>query len=392
MKLAVKRIHHRIINTPHALRSIGKLIPYCFMFLSFFFFSITADSDPLILKNADENQNRITAGKLISILKGNVHFQYQDASIKSQFARWLRSDGVARFLDGVQVDREGQRLTTNSLEFIRKEKKIYVNGDIDFEDTKQGIRIVAERGIYDLSTKNLILDREPHLFRYDTTANDTLEILARYMAYDDSLKMATARDSVIILKGPLTAFAQKAYYHTDDGIARLRVDPEIYYDKDHLIGDSINLTFIEQRLRGMTVMGNADGLHNEIASNKKDTVITTVQGDSLYMKISTEAKIETTWVYNKVKSNYFRSDTPEKKNNATGKNMILAFNDAGKVHRLHINGNAESIYYVDDESDGSTSFNKASGDKILVEFEEGKAVYLRLTGAVRGKYFSMVSR
>jgi hypothetical protein len=70
--------------------------------------------------------------------------------------------------------------------------------------------------------------------------------------------------------------------------------------------------------------------------------------------------------------------------------MVLAFSDEGQAENLMISGNASSTYFIEDKGGGGR--NKASGDKIWVKFDNGKAAYLRMTGSVRGIYFAQSNR
>jgi hypothetical protein len=209
-------------------------------------------------------------------------------------------------------------------------------------------------------------------------------VIGKKMTHNDSTKTATAIDSVEILKGKLTSYCQTAYYHLETDIAQLRVAPRLYYDVHELTGDSVDLWFLDERLRGVTVMGRAKGVHRDEGRN--DTIITVVEGDSLYMAICADGSLDTIWAYGNTHSSYYLTSDPGSPNEATGKTMILSFTDEGQAKNLEISGNATSTYYVEDR--GGKGKNEASGDRIHVTFDGGKATYLRMTGGVRGIYFA----
>jgi hypothetical protein len=352
-----------------------------------------ADSDStepatLVLANADYNENFMANGKLVTVLKGNVHFIYDDAHIYSKTTTWYRSDGIARFEDSVRIVQPDQTLKCRRLDFMREKKQVILTGDIDLWNTKDQVRLRAQKGVYHMDTKAIELDREPYMMRFDTTAHDTLEIKSARMLYNDSLKIATAIDSVTILKGELNATCRRAYYYVDDDVALLRIKPHLLYDIHTLDGDSMNLFFRDERLRGITVTGNAKAVHNDFTS--ADSVITLIDGDSLHLQISAEGRIDTTWVYRNVKSRYFSRSAPDQTNEAGGKMMQLTFNAEGSAKKLVVKGNAQSTYYIDGES--GTGRNEASGDQIDLFFSEGRATYITLIGAVRGIYFAQQRR
>jgi hypothetical protein len=343
---------------------------------------------PLILAHADYNENSMYNGKLVSVLKGNVHFAYDDAEIFSREATWYRGDGVAKFIDSVRIERPTQTLRCNRLDFNRDGKTVVVTGDVDFFDKKENVRMLSQRGIYHLDTKAVELDRDPVLMRFDSTAHDTLRIVGKRMFYDDSLKVARVVDDVRILKGKLNSNCQVAYYYPERDIARLRNKPHILYDRHTLDGDSVDLHFKDDLLRGISVVGKAKGIHNDYSAD--DSVITNIEGDSLFMALTPEGHLDTTWVYRNVKSRYFSKKNPDQVNEARGKVMTLLFTQAGAADKLIMQGNAESTYYVDDESGAGR--NEASGDRIDLYFRGGRATYILLTGAVRGIYFAQRTR
>ncbi|MBD3316498.1 MAG: hypothetical protein GF344_11985 [Chitinivibrionales bacterium] len=366
------------------LRSWGRYA--VILTMTAFVVSLSGKSSTLILRRADFSENRMVRGGMVSELKGNVHFVYDDTEIKADFTRWRRHRGTAYFSGDVKVVRPHQTLTCRSMTYNRNGKKVVVTGDVDFMDTERNMRITGQRGTYYLEREDIVIDLNPRLERYDTTAGDTLVIVSKRMSYNDSLRMATATDDVVMTKGVMQATCSLAYFHPEDYRARLRSDPRIYYDEHRLTGDSIDLFFVDELLRGIAAMRNAEGIYHE--NGEEDTIVTTIAGDSLYMGITESGKLDTIWVHRDAQSVYYAKRTPTKKNIAKGKRMVLSFNEEGEARRLRIEGNAESIYYVDDESGGEAGRNTASGDIIHVTFRDGRAVYLRLSGGVRGLYTS----
>lgn len=343
---------------------------------------------PLVLRHADYNQNMMNNGKLISILEGNVDFQFGDTKIKSSYAKWYRSDGVAQFRDGVVVEMPRQTLSCDRVYFYRDRKQVRASGNVDYFDKEHNTRVLAPEAIYHLETEFLELQRKPRLSRYDTTGADTLNIVSKSMHYNDSTGIATARGDVVITRGVLRAYSEVAFYHTETEMAQLRQDPEIFYDIHHVVGDSVDLFFTAKQLEGVSVDGNAHVIHRDPPQDlQSDTVITDIVGDSLYMAISDAGHIDTTWVHGNTLSKYYRVDERERTNEARGRMMVLAFTEEGKADHLTISGNAESIYYIDEDG-RDAGRNVADGQQIEVTFRRGKAVFLTMIGDVRGKYFA----
>lgn len=341
------------------------------------------ESSTLVLRNADYNRNTFTGGRLISVLQGNVEFHYDNIIIRADEATWYRGRGKVHFKNNIHVTMDQQNLTCQKMDYDRSKKKLIIRKNVDFFDSERQIRIVAQKAVYSLDTKRIVLTHDPQFFRYDTTVAETLIISGEKLIYDDSIDIATAEKDVSILKGLLRSNCQTASYFIETGKAKLRKDPWIYYDIHDVTGDSVDLYFVEEALRGVSVMRNAKGYHRDVTP--KDTILTQVTGDSLYMEISDSGVIKKIWTYEDATTLYYSSNTPELVNEANGKVIVLNFTK-GTTGTLTISGNAESIYYLEDEKESGR--NEASGDSIRIHFVDGKAEYIKIHGGVRGTYFA----
>lgn len=347
---------------------------------------LEARTPTLVLKHADSNRNTMSNGKLRSVLKGNVKFEYDEITVNADDALWYRSDGIARFFGNILVETDSASLKCDKMDYRRDRKHLIAGGGVDFFDETKQVRITGGRGVYLIDTRHLTLDKEPKLYRYDIGASDTLIVLGKQIVYDDSLGCATVSRDVEIYKGLLEAECQLLKYFIDDDRAELRTDPRIYYDMHDLVGDSVDLFFLEESLTGVAVMRNGVGVHRD--TRVEDTVITVVNGDSLFISISDSGWIDTLWSYGKALTYYFAASKPDLKNEARGRAMTLDFASSGNARALSIVGNAECSYYLEEED----ARNEASGDQISVRFHRGKAAFLKLTGDARGTYFGCTAQ
>jgi lipopolysaccharide export system protein LptA len=344
-------------------------------------------SPDLILKTANSNVNTMSKdGEVVSVLNGNVVFLYDDATIKSQYAKWWRSKGMVSFSDRVSVVRTTQTLTSDKMDYDKAKKQLIAGGRVKFYDAKERVRLNGDHGTYDMDTKFLVMEGKPHFIFYDTTAHDTLDITGKKMTYSDSLKKATVNDNVTIKKGKLFSHSDVAIYYPDSGRAQLRSVPRIAFETDSLSGDSVDMLFTKKVLQKVRVNGNSHGMYHDFGTTKgvPDTTLTHVLGDSLSMFLSDSGKIDSLWAQGNVKSKYFPLAKPFQTNEAFGKYMVVAFNKKNQVERVKVWGNARSIYNVE-EKDGR-GVNDASGDSILVGFANGRATHVKLSGSVRGFY------
>jgi len=113
---------HSIIN-PHSsmrrfphqkVKGMNKVLIIIFSLLA----GVYPKSTDLILKSANSDVNTMSKdGEMISTLTGNVVFLYDDAVIKSEYARWMKSRGVVSFSDRVSVTRPNQKITSDRMDY-----------------------------------------------------------------------------------------------------------------------------------------------------------------------------------------------------------------------------------------------------------------------------------
>jgi lipopolysaccharide export system protein LptA len=366
-----------------------------------------AKSPDLILKSADSNINTMSKdGEVISVLNGNVVFLYDDATIKSQYAKWLKSRGMVTFSNRVSVVRTTQTLTSDKMDYDKNKKQLIADGHVRFYDAKDRVLLNGDHGTYNMDTRFLVVEGRPHFVFYDTTAHDTLDITGKKMTYNDSLKKATVLDDVTIKKGKLFSHSNSAVYYPDSGRALLRAIPRIAFETDSLSGDSVDLVFTKKVLQKVKVNGNSHAMYHDFGAPKdasggepkgaskgatqgaskvaSDTTLTHLFGDSLCMFLSDSGKMDSLWAVGNVKSKYFPLSKPYQTNEAYGKYMVVYFKTKSQVERVKVWGNARSIYNVEEKE--GRGINEASGDSIMVGFANGKATHVTLSGSVRGFY------
>lgn len=374
-------------------RNIGLFVViFIFLFQPFSYAETTQKKTEkradLILKSANSNENTFTNGKLISVLKGNVVFLYEDITVSADEAVWWRDDGIINFRDNVKIVQKSQILTCDRINFIKKENRIDAIGKFKYKDTIEQVELTGDMGTYWTNTKYFKLTGSPKLIRLEKTASETLTITSKTMSYIDSLKTAYAEEGVLISKGKLLAHCQKAMFNTEKNIAYLRIKPDAIYDIQTIVGDSIDLYFSKEALKSAFVLGNANAFYIDTSAKSGDTAFTKIWGDTIYMSVSDSGSLDTIKIIGKALSTYYLASKPNAVNRAEGKIITMLFNNKSNLDRIKIWGNAKSLYYVEDVS--NSGVNEASGDSIIVYFSKGKASSLIFAGSVRGRFYPEV--
>jgi hypothetical protein len=342
----------------------------------------------LILKSANSNENTYSNGEFISELHGNVVFLYDSIRIQSDEATWRRKEGIVMFRQNIKVTQGLKLLTCDHLNFAKKNSTLTAFGRFNYFDTADQTRLKGDQAEYHTDTKIFTITGNPVLFHFDTTARDTLTIKSLSMCYEDSLKRATAMDSVKITKGQLSSVCRLARFFTKTNYVLLRGAPRVRYGVQRLIGDSINLDFAGGKLRHAVIVGNSHGIYADTSGEKKhDTSYTHIWGDSLDMAMSDSGKPQVLWAIGKASSKSFERGDSASANKASGKIMMIAFTKDGNVRNLEIWGNARSTYFVNDST--GRGCNEVSGDSVLVSFANSRVQFVTLAGSTRGVYFPL---
>ena len=172
---------------------------------------------------------------------------------------------------------------------------------------------------------------------------DTLQVRGLMLeAYRDSTHRLIARDSVELVRGDLAATARYACFYTAGDSILLRSAPVIWYRDTQVAGDSVNVYLRRRKLERLHVMGNA---------------LAVSRSDSLHR---------------------------ERYDQIAGDRLRMLFGAQG-LDRTDVEGRAVSLYHLYDDT-LANGLNRASGDRIVMLFAEGKAETITVYGGVEGQY------
>ena len=223
----------------------------------------------LILKSANINENTNENGEFISELRGNVVFTYDSMRIRSDEATWRRKAGTIEFRRNIRVTRGQKLLTCDRMDFAKGKSTLTAFGHFNYFDTADKTRLTGNQGEYNTTLKIFTITGNPLLTHIDTSAHDTLVIRSLTMRFEDSVKRATATDSVRITKGDLTSVCRAARFYTKTDYVQLRGIPRVRYGVQRLNGDSINLDCTGGKLRHAVIVGNSHGVYAEYRLGEK---------------------------------------------------------------------------------------------------------------------------
>lgn len=257
---------------------------------------------------------------------------FDDSTKLSEF----RGNAVYRGKDTA----EGFDMIANNIKTDRK-KDILLATEKPILLIKQGkdsIFITADT-LYSARLADLMKTRRVPVIRDSTNALDSTKRQA-----DSTTKYFEAYYNVKIFSDSLQARGDSLFYSLQDSVFRLFTNPVVWAQENQITGDTIYLYLKNKKPERLQVFENA-------------------------MAIS---RVDSTQYYNQVKGN-----------------TINAFFVDGKINFLRAKGNAENVYYGQDELKKFIGVNKSSADLIDILFDDGKAKQVTFQRNLDGTMYPM---
>lgn len=316
-------------------------------------------------------------GKLVDSINTLVSRKgYYDAT--SNFASFKRD---------VKVTNPDYTMTSDSLRYNARTKVIYFVTETDVVD-KDTNTFTYQSGIYNTLTRTFNSSKGK-----GRTQNYTVE--GDKFFFDDLKKISKVRGNVVMksLVENMTIYSQASDTYNNNlakvydraYIAKVTDEGDtLFITADTLVSiDDVNpkkkrlLAYHNVKIFKRDLQGKADSLEYRSADSTlyfyKNPVLwtdgnqMTADSISMLMEKNTISKI-----FMDVNSFVISQDTTKNFNQIKGRNMIADFR-SGKLNKVFVNGNGESIYFALDEKTGLlTGMNHVLCSNIIIRFKEGK--------------------
>lgn len=287
-----------------------------------------------------EGEKEATAIKIVynevnetTHLIGDAYYKDGDKVVVSDAIMYDGISGGVTTNGKTKIDDGDTKLIAEGLKSIDSLDLVHAFGNVVWEDTVQHLKIYCD-DMYYRDTDNYVKafgkDKRPRL--ESVMADDTLFLVADTLVsttYIDSLgskDMFDAYQNVKIFKNDLQAVCDSLSYNVSDSLFILFDDPILWSDTTQMTGDTIRLMLKNQQIDSLTISNNG--------------FIINANSDE---------------VYNQMK----------------GRTVLASFEE-GRLNNMTLEGNSESIYFLQDESDAYIGMQKSLCNKILVLFAEEK--------------------
>ncbi len=242
----------------------------------------------------------------------------------------LRSE-EARFVQQARIKQAGQHLSADTIDYDRRQQILVARSRMTWADSAKQQLIKGHRcqyyqqhGIFWVSDQAIfiaVMNGDSLFLVADTIFAKKVDT--------PGWRTMSAFPNVQIFKSDLQAVCDSIVYNEFDSTLTLFRKPILWISNNQLVADTISLRFAHNRLDLLWLKQNA-----------------------LIAQISNSTQF----------------------NQAKGRNMIGYFHE-GALQRMEIIGNAESIYYVEQETGGLIGVNKAVCASMELFFDSLQQVY-----------------
>ena len=252
---------------------------------------------------------RYNSGPKVAVSDGKTTIITEDESV-------LHSDGgtfrtkldQSEFIDGT-VETTDYYMEGDELFFDELKKYYDAKGNVKLTAKEDDIIILGDEGYSDEINQMSKVYGNAIMKRYLKDEDDTLYLAADTLVSIesdyDSLKRLLAYNNVRIWKSNLQGLADSASYFLSDSLLFFYEDPIFWNLKNQIEGDTVIMEITEKEIKAMDLLQRAFLASEDTLKN-----------------------------YNQIK----------------GRTMKAVFKNS-EIHRIYVNGNGESIYYVLDEDD-----------------------------------------
>lgn len=298
----------------------------------------TAESDLIVYD---------TAKKQFST-DGVTTIQDEGRVIVSNKSFYDDSTNVAIFVGNVCISDANQIICADSIRYNEESKIGKAFGNVVSRDTVENVMVEADRMDYNDSTSYVVATGRPlmtSLVENDTLflSADTLYSFSRDTVNFDSLRVIVAQKNVRLYKTNFQAICDSLVYDAADSLFQFFYDPVLWSDTSQFTAEVISVFLKDEKI-------------DRVELNQKAFLINS--SDEVY--------------FNQIKGR-----------------TIAAFFENDTLKTMDVNGNGETLYYVQDDDKAYVTANKTECSNMKIYFKENQVQDIMFYGKPLGKAHPM---
>lgn len=247
-----------------------------------------------------------------------------------------RLHGKARMYNGSSI------LEGDTLYYERRTGAGQAYKNVSFRDTTENIMLTGQYGLFNEADSSVLATDSAVFMNWE--ANDTLYLHGDTLfSMKDTLSQRIIRVhyNVRFYRNDMQGVCDSLYYTEDDSLMRMYVNPVLWSDSSQL---------------------SADYMHFKV--NRSEIT-------SLFMD-------ENAFIISRVEGENFQQ--------IKGKRMDGYFLE-NELDRLDVKGNAETIYFIENEDGTKTGINNSTSAELKIHFSNREVEMLRMMGAPKGTIY-----
>lgn len=271
---------------------------------------------------------------------GDTKIVGEENTINCHYGWYDTENEVSRFAKGVSISGKENNLRADSMTYNRNTGFGEAFGNIFLYDSTQDLSIFGDTGYYYRLEKKTFIVGNARAIKADT-ASDTFYLAADtlYDHSDSANRFITAYPKAKVLNGLLAGICDSLVYQMNDSVIHFIKNPILFNDQTQTTGDTIIMFLKNQKPHRMVVYHNAFVISRDIFNNDNQ-----IKGDS-----------------------------------------INSFFAKGKLNKVKVNGNAQSVYYILEDSSAYTGVNKIECQDMLLMMKDNKVDQVRFYQKPKGK-------
>jgi len=304
--------------------------------------------------------------------RGRAKLRSDRRTLSGKRIRYYTEKDEAHAAGNVEMQDRTQYIEADSVWYNRETEDARIYGKrgqfASVYDSDERIKISGPVIVQNLKTESLKATLRPVLTKLDSSMRQVVRIKGNTITGNPDSGRYVAREEVVITRDSMRAETELARFIETEERAILEKSPVVYYTENIIRGETIHLSFEDDKLKEVYIPKKADvrskahGYERRPVSVTADT--TTSREDSV---------------------RYIQTKT-DKKNllQGTELNMWLEKN---KIQRIRVRGMATSSYHVFEDS-LYQGLNEASGDTIILTFapDADSLQQIDVIGGTRGTF------
>jgi lipopolysaccharide export system protein LptA len=283
-------------------------------------------------------------------LEGNAYYKSDNQEVAADSIRYNNKTEAVSTRGRSTIAAPPQFITADAVDYDKVTGAGVAYGHVFYSDTSAGIRVFCDSTLYDRSRDflqawggrplmSLPMDGDTLWVRADTLLSQRKAVLSMVdSTITDSVRYLNAFHQVRMYSKQFEGLCDSLAFNDRDSVFILYNDPILWSDNNQFEGDTIEVYIKNNKADRMILKRNAFLITNE--------------GDERFNQIK-------------------------------GQTLTALFAD-GDLYKATVEGNAESLYYAEDDNGGTIGLNKTTSGSIALEFEESKAKNIRFYGAPVG--------